>query len=392
MGTTGTEDKGCSVSELLPIKIIKQSSSLQPRAKMDTRIIDEYTEAMKGGAAFPAVIVYKVGEDYYLVDGYHRYLAVQGAKFDKILAEVRTGTMREAILQSAGVNATHGLNRTIEDKRRAAAILLKDPEWGKWADTKIASICYVSIDLVANVRKSILGETDSTTPVRKYERNGKTLKMDTSKIGKKPIKQDPAKCFSPQPGSIKVTNDPPIKSLAEITRQKEMQEAAANQHIDSTSVNLPQDIPANTTLEILTAPPDAQPVAPVPHKAPCLCNQPCPPGGKQVIPEPKSIHGIRCSVNMHSIKQLFRDECPIEAAARLKGSPVEAFRTADKLNGARPITNDLRPLQRHPVQMEIFWKPSPKMQSFLERIMKAQGLDTPAEALDEIVSRAMEAE
>jgi hypothetical protein len=198
-------------SELLPIKLIKQSSSLQPRATMDTEIIDQYTEAMRTGSAFPAVIVYRIGGDLFLVDGYHRFMAAQGAKLDKILAEVRAGTMRDAILFSAGVNATHGLNRTNEDKRRAASVLLRDKEWGQWADTKIAAVCHVSVDLVATVRKSILGETDRcTSDERKVERAGKVFKMKTGKIGKK---EKPAFAMCYQPGEIKVTDDPPIQPL-----------------------------------------------------------------------------------------------------------------------------------------------------------------------------------
>lgn len=110
------------MTELLPIKLIKQSSQLQPRAKMDTGKIDEYTEAMKKGDAFPAVTVFRIAGDLFLVDGYHRFMAAQGAKLDRILADVRAGTMRDAILFSAGVNATHGLQRSNEDKRRAVSI------------------------------------------------------------------------------------------------------------------------------------------------------------------------------------------------------------------------------------------------------------------------------
>jgi hypothetical protein len=192
------------VSELLLIKLIKQDSRLQPRAKMDTAIIDEYTESMKRGDSFPAVVVFKVGEDYFLVDGYHRYLAVQGAKFDKILADVRIGTMRDAVLFSAGVNATHGIRRTNEDKRRAVLTLLRDKEWKDWADTKIAATCNVSVDLVATVRKASLGETDShRRTIRKVERAGKVVKMDTSKIGKK--KSDPVKNpETPAPEMVKI--------------------------------------------------------------------------------------------------------------------------------------------------------------------------------------------
>jgi hypothetical protein len=206
----GSDQERSMKAELIPIKQIKQSSQLQPRAKMDTGQIDQYTEAMRRGDAFPAVIVYRVGGDLFLVDGYHRFMAAQGAKLEKILAEVKAGTMREAILHSAGVNATHGIQRSNEDKRRAAGILLRDKEWGQWNDTKIAEACHVSVDLVANVRKSILGETDRCTPEkRKVERAGKVFKMDTSKIGKKERPAEKASFVGCcQPGEIHVSDAP----------------------------------------------------------------------------------------------------------------------------------------------------------------------------------------
>ena len=232
------EGDGMTESKLILISKIRQDSRLQPRAKMDTGVIDGYTESMKKGDPFPAVIVFKVNEDLFLVDGYHRFLAAQGAKLDKILAEIHEGTMREAILHSAGVNSTHGLQRTHEDKHRAVLILLRDKEWGQWNDTKIADVCHVSPELVGKIRKSSLPKSVSATSeksdVRKVERAGKVIKMDVSKIGKtrkdpeerpinggeKPHTQPAAGTpnhdkFSPQPGGEPAETDlPPQPSLA----------------------------------------------------------------------------------------------------------------------------------------------------------------------------------
>lgn len=182
------------MSQLLSIKLIKQNSALQPRAKMDIKIIDEYTEAMKTGASFPALVVYKVDDTYYLVDGYHRFMAAQGAKLANVLCDIRAGTMRDAVLFSAGVNATHGLRRTNEDKRRAVLMILADKEWVKWSNYQIAKACNVSDEFVRKIRAEIQTEENSTPAVstnigrctseKKVQRAGKTYKMDTSKIGK----------------------------------------------------------------------------------------------------------------------------------------------------------------------------------------------------------------
>lgn len=173
------------MTELIQINQIKQDSALQPRDKMDTAIIDEYTEAMKRGDVFPAIVVYKIRDEYFLADGYHRFMAAQGANLTEMRCDVRVGTMREAVLFSAGANATHGVRRTNADKYRAVQILLKDREWKEWTDPQIAAACNVSPDLVGNIRRSILPPAASTTSEKKRViRAGKVIKMDTSKIGK----------------------------------------------------------------------------------------------------------------------------------------------------------------------------------------------------------------
>jgi len=76
----------------------------------------------------------------------------------------------------------HGLRRTNDDKRMAVSKLLKDKEWSKWSDNKIAKICHVDNHTVMRLRKS-LGKSPSER--RTYTtRHGKTATMKTGKIGK----------------------------------------------------------------------------------------------------------------------------------------------------------------------------------------------------------------
>lgn len=67
-------------------------------------------------------------------------------------SDVRTGTQRDAILFACGANATHGLRRTNDDKRKAVGVLLADAVWSKMSDREIARLCKVSNMLVAVVR------------------------------------------------------------------------------------------------------------------------------------------------------------------------------------------------------------------------------------------------
>ena len=62
-----------------------------------------------------------------------------------------------AILHGAGSNAVHGLRRTQADKRRAVERLLKDPEWARWSDRKIAEVARVDHKTVGAIRRELTG-------------------------------------------------------------------------------------------------------------------------------------------------------------------------------------------------------------------------------------------
>jgi hypothetical protein len=332
------------MSQLLSIKLINQDTALQPRAKMDTAIIDEYKESMKAGDGFPPVIVYKIGEEFVLVDGYHRYLAAKGAKKDKILAEVRIGTMRDAILASVGVNAVHGVRRTNDDKHRAIMILLRDPEWEKWSDSEIAKACKVGTELVAKTRKSILAETaryrtdtpEPTPEKRKVKRAGKTYEMKTEKIGKKdPVvlhpsikaeepDQLPTSPSQPARHSIEVTDDPPQPSLLS-------QMAASKLEIVDGSAIVTPIIQQDTQQ---------------PRIAPCMLKKPCPDGKDHKA-------GKKCALWNILIGQFFKDECYLDARARKDAEKAAGgeslFQRASGLNLPPVSTQTLPTIGKHPL-------------------------------------------
>jgi hypothetical protein len=117
------------------------------------KVAAEYSEAMKAGSKFPAVIVFlDVDGKRWLADGFTRCRAVELAGGSSVLAEVRQGGRREALLYAAGANAAHGARRTNADKRRAVTALLGDPEWLSKGDAWIAARCAVSDRFVAKLR------------------------------------------------------------------------------------------------------------------------------------------------------------------------------------------------------------------------------------------------
>lgn len=128
----------------IPLAEIVATAETQMRViGIDPGTVASYDDDLRAGATFPPIVVYHDGSEYHLADGFHRVEAARQIGHDVILAEVRQGTSRDATLAACAANATHGLRRTNEDKRRAVTAMLTDPEWAKWSDRAIAKACAV---------------------------------------------------------------------------------------------------------------------------------------------------------------------------------------------------------------------------------------------------------
>jgi uncharacterized small protein (DUF1192 family) len=172
-------------TELMTIEInrITIDEAVQPREKLNDDVCDEYSkDMMERGVEFPPVEVFFDGEDYILADGFHRLEAAKRSGRDTIKVTVHQGTRREAILRSAGVNATHGLRRTNGDKRKAVSKLLKDEEWAQWSDGVIADKCAVSQPFVSTLRRELTQNVFESERER-IGRDGRRIR--TADIGKR---------------------------------------------------------------------------------------------------------------------------------------------------------------------------------------------------------------
>lgn len=169
--------------ETIEISKITADQSAQPRTSINVDRVTEYTEDMDRGAQFPPLVLFFDGKRHFLADGFHRFYAATNAGKKSITCEVHEGGLREAVLYSCGANASHGMRRTNEDKRRAVAKLLEDPEWSKWSNMEIARRCFVDDKTVATIRKDLTSEIASE---RTYStKHGTEATMDTSAIGRR---------------------------------------------------------------------------------------------------------------------------------------------------------------------------------------------------------------
>lgn len=94
----------------LNLSKITVDEDIQPRTQLNETVIEKYSEAMLIGAQFPPITVFYDGFQYWLADGFHRVRAKKLIGGRKILAEVRFGARRDAILYAVSANTTHGLS------------------------------------------------------------------------------------------------------------------------------------------------------------------------------------------------------------------------------------------------------------------------------------------
>ncbi len=163
--------------QLLAISVI-QDGGAQMRVGMNEETVVDYAEEMVSGAEFPPVIVYHDGTAYWLADGYHRVDAARRIGRPDIQAEVHDGDQRDAVLHGIGANARHGLRRTQADKRQAVETLLRDEQWSKWSDRRIAKKANVDHKTVGKIRHEILGgEIPTERTVLFEDRHGNHSEM-----------------------------------------------------------------------------------------------------------------------------------------------------------------------------------------------------------------------
>jgi len=190
----------------LAIDLIVTDAGTQMRAGTRMETVKEYTElASKEGWTFTTpLVVFFDGERYFLADGFHRYEACMLAKRASVMADIRRGTLRDAIKFALGANQTHGLRRSNDDKRNAVLVALNDAEWGKMSNRAIGEMCGVSNVTVMSIRNESKGSTAKVEqldePETRIGKDGKERRLPAAKAKSEP---------KPEPESPKLPDDLP---------------------------------------------------------------------------------------------------------------------------------------------------------------------------------------
>ena len=149
----------------LPVDEIDINLGIQCRVRHCDKTIAEFAEQMLAGAKFPPITVYEVEGCRVLTDGHHRLLAARKAGLNSISAKIWTGSHRDALRSSIGVNAKHKLNFNNKDKRKAVTMSLAELQ-SELSHRDIAKLCCVSpglVDKIALEQKKVPTEGNTST-------------------------------------------------------------------------------------------------------------------------------------------------------------------------------------------------------------------------------------
>lgn len=189
----------------LRIEQLELDGGTQTRAEITKSAVEDYAEAMSGGAELPPITVFYDGKRYWLADGFHRVHAALYLGQSEIAADVRQGTHAEAQWHSLSANQTHGLRRTRADVERAIKFALKHPEIvpnGENSNRGIATHIGCSHHTVQKYREELEASGQiAQIKERQVERNGTVYLQNTSNIGKRPT-APPANLTLPEPDEV----------------------------------------------------------------------------------------------------------------------------------------------------------------------------------------------
>lgn len=76
----------------LPLTAIAFDAGTQIRAAIDEQAVNDYADRMHAGDTFPPLVLFHDGNQHYLADGFHRFMAAQRIGAEDFVVDVRPGT------------------------------------------------------------------------------------------------------------------------------------------------------------------------------------------------------------------------------------------------------------------------------------------------------------
>lgn len=120
-------------------------------ANREDHILDMANAIVDSSKPLDAILVFPVGDKFYVVDGHHRLAAYHTARWiGPIPATVFSGTLDEAYLEALRLNSRNKLSMTKDDKQEAAWRLVK---LGVLSKAQIRELTTAATSNVGNMRR-----------------------------------------------------------------------------------------------------------------------------------------------------------------------------------------------------------------------------------------------
>lgn len=193
--------------EVLNIADIVRDRDLQVRLLTSEVTIQRYHDFMESESKrdeFPPVVVYRDRDGVnWLADGNHRIMAAIRRKYTTIVAEVREGERKDAVLAAVRENSRHGLPLDRNDIRRSIEMILK--ECGDLSERKIAELVKCSQPYVHKIKSQLITSNQLTVPEKTVGKDGK---LRPSTMAKKETPTAPTEEPKAEPATVAPTSAP----------------------------------------------------------------------------------------------------------------------------------------------------------------------------------------
>ena len=144
-----------SARETLPLERLVLDAGTQVRAAIKPRVVELYARALAHGDRFPRVVVFRVDGRDVLSDGFHRVYASRRARRSTIEADVRNGTLDDALWFALGATRASGARAHPGDKRCALEIAYR--AWPGVQAVRLAAHVGCGASYANTVRAEVVG-------------------------------------------------------------------------------------------------------------------------------------------------------------------------------------------------------------------------------------------
>lgn len=153
----------------LPVDDLVLDPTLNLRDRLDPETVERYAEAWD---RLPPITVFEVDGRWLLTDGVHRHAAAIQLRKKTIRAEIKHGTLEEALDYVTVANLHHGLPLTRAERRRAIEVKLRLHH--DRSDRHLAEEMGVGRELVAKIRRQLIEGNQIPATSTRVGSDGKT--------------------------------------------------------------------------------------------------------------------------------------------------------------------------------------------------------------------------